>query len=188
MDHFPHPILFIIIIIIVIIIILLTFSFSHQHWLLVFHRNLSDNKSSQVCRTFLSVLTDLKNAVVWSFWQLFQTRTNICYHRHPHVPQFFFFFGFLLCFVLFFFRSLARSKYFVYFSLSFIFTLWSAGTSKSTRWQFLIFFLIYLFILWINIRSSLVALIRWPVCITKSLGILYVSYSRTDSGLCMYHW
>ena len=39
--------------------------FSHQLTLMVFHRILSDSKSPQVFRTFLSILADLNNAVVW---------------------------------------------------------------------------------------------------------------------------
>ena len=29
--------------------------------------------------------------------------------------------------------------------------------------------------------------IRWSVCISKSQSSLYLSFSRTDSGLCIYH-
>ena len=47
-----------------------------------------------------------------------------------------------------FFSSLARSKYFSSSLPSFSFTLWSAGTAKSTRWQ-------VLFFLSIKTRSSL---------------------------------
>ena len=52
------------------------------------------------------------------------------------------------------------------FSLSFSFTLWSAGAAKST-----------------------IRLLRLddPFCIAKSQRILCVSFSRTDSGLCIYH-
>ena len=35
--------------------------------------------------------------------------------------------------------------------------------------------------------SSRLAEIRWSVCISKSQKILCVSFSRTDSGLCIYH-
>ena len=50
-----------------------------------------------------------------------------------------------------YFSSLARSKYLSIFSLSFIFTLSSAGKAKSTRWQVL--FLSFLFILFFLIMS-----------------------------------
>ena len=47
------------------IIVLFLERFSHQRCLMVFHWSLSDNKSPQVSRTLLSILADLKNAVVW---------------------------------------------------------------------------------------------------------------------------
>ena len=88
------------------------------------------------------------------------------YDFHPHVPQFF--------------SSLVRSKYLSFFSISFSFTLWFAGTSKSTIWQVLFFMLI-------NTRSGLLAVIKWSVCISKSRGFYESPFSRTDSGLCVYH-
>ena len=51
----------------------------------------------------------------------------------------------------FFFSSLARSRYFSHFSLSFSFTLWSAGTAKSTIRQVLFFFC------WLSL-----GLVVWP--------------------------
>ena len=76
-----------------------------------------------------------------------------------------------------FFRSLRRFRY---FSLSFSFTLWSAGTSKSTI-RLVLFFL--LSISW----SGRLVEIGWTVYISKSRRTLCVSFSRTDSGLCTYH-
>ena len=81
----------------------------------------------------------------------------------------------------FFFISLARSRYLSLFSHSFSFILWSAGTAKSTILQIF-------FILLIIIRSSLRAEIRWSVCISKSHRSLWVSFSRTGGGLCIYHF
>ena len=46
------------------LIILPIANFFHQFYLLVFHRSLSDNKSTQVSWTLLSILTDLNSAVV----------------------------------------------------------------------------------------------------------------------------
>ena len=40
-------------------------SFSHQRLLMVFRGNLKHRKSPQVFRTFLSILADLRNVVVW---------------------------------------------------------------------------------------------------------------------------
>ena len=47
--------------IIIIIIISCLVNFSHQFVLVRFHKSLSDNKSSQISRTSLSILTDLNN-------------------------------------------------------------------------------------------------------------------------------
>ena len=84
-----------------------------------------------------------------------------------------------------FFHSLARSMYLFFFSHSFSFILWSAGTAKSTILQIL-FFLFFLFLL-IIIRSGLLAEIRWSVCMSKSYRSLGVSFSRTSAGLCIYY-
>ena len=39
----------------------------------------------------------------------------------------------------------------------------------------------------IIIRSSCLAEIRWSICISKSQRSLCVSFTRTDSGLCIFH-
>ena len=43
------------------------------------------------------------------------------------------------------------------------------------------------FLFFIIIRSGLRAEIRWSVCISKSHRSLWVSFSRTGAGLCIYH-
>ena len=80
-----------------------------------------------------------------------------------------------------FFSSRARSRYVSFFSYSFSFILWSAGTAKSTIFQ-------VLFCLLIIIRSGLLAEIRWSVCMSKSHKSLCVSFSRTGARLCIYHF
>ena len=90
-----------------------------------------------------------------SRWRLFQT------HQLQLVSPF------PTWFVLFF-SSLAMSKYQLIFSLSFIFILWSAKTTKSTM-------------------NGLLAEICWSVCISKSQRILCLSFSWTDSGVCIYN-
>ena len=84
-----------------------------------------------------------------------------------------------------FFNSLARSRFLYFFSLSFRFILWSAGTAKSTILQIL--FLFFFFFLLIIMRSGLLAGIRLSVCILKSHRSLCESFSRTGAGLCIYH-
>ena len=77
-----------------------------------------------------------------------------------------------------FFNSLARSWY-LSSSLSFNFTLWSAGTATSTIFKFSFLLII--------IRSGRLTEIRWSVCMSKFHRSLCVSFSRTDAGLCIYH-
>ena len=79
-----------------------------------------------------------------------------------------------------FFNSLARSRYLSFFSHSFRFILWSAGTAKSTILQILFFLLLLLLII---IRSGLLT----GICMLKSHRSLFVSFSRTGVGLCIYH-
>ena len=79
-----------------------------------------------------------------------------------------------------FFNSLPRSRYLSFFSHSFSFILWSAGTAKSTILQVLFFLLII-------IRSGLLAEIRRSVCMSMSHRSLCVLFSRTGAGLCIYH-
>ena len=71
-----------------------------------------------------------------------------------------------------FFNSLARLRYLSFFSHSFSFNLWSAGTAKST-------------ILLIIIRSGLLAEIRWSVCMTKSIRV-YASHFLGQVLGCAY--
>ena len=44
------------------------------------------------------------------------------------------------------------------------------------------------FLLLITTRFGCQAEIKQSVCISKSLRSLCISFSRTDSGLCIYHW
>ena len=150
---------------------------------MVFHRRLSDGKSSEVFGTLLSILVDLNNAVVW----MVSTRPIISKSSSPFmnplvtVPRAPITIGITVTFMFYgFLSSLARSRYLSFFSLSFNFALWSAGTAKSTIRQVLSFLLI---ITW----SGHLAEIRWSVCISKSQKNLCVSFSRIDSWLCIYH-
>ena len=77
-----------------------------------------------------------------------------------------------------FFNSLSR--YLSVFSFSFNFTQWSARTAKFPIWQVLFFVLIIT-------RSGRLAENRWSVCMSKSQRSLCDSFSRTDSGLYIYH-
>ena len=76
------------------------------------------------------------------------------------------------CIFLEFFCSLARYRYLPIFSLSFIFTLSSAGTVKSTSWQVLFFLLI-------NARFDFLVGIWWSDRISKLQRFLCVSFAKT---------
>ena len=128
---------------------------------MVFHWSLSDSKSPQVSRTCLSILAVLSNAVAWIFSTRLPTSKSSRPFNNPFVtvPNAPITIGTIVTFMFYsFFNSLARSRYLSFFSLSFRFILWSAGTAKSTILQIL-------FLLSIIMRSSLLAGIRWSVCI-----------------------
>ena len=152
---------------------------------MVFHWNLSDNKSPQVSRTRLSILAVLSNAVFWIVSNLPPISKSARLFNNPLVtvpnaPIT------IVTIVTFMFHSfcisLARSRYLSLFALSFRFILWSDGTAKSTTLQILFFFLLL-----IIMRSDLLAGIMWCVCMLKSHRSLCESFSRTGAGLCIYH-
>ena len=78
-----------------------------------------------------------------------------------------------------FFSSRARSRFSSLFTFFFSFTLLSAGTAMSTIRP------VPLFLLTIT-RSSRLVEINWFICISKSQRMLYISFSRTYSWLCIY--
>ena len=150
---------------------------------MVFHWSLSDSKSHQVSRTRLSILAVLSNAVVCIVSTHPLTSKSYRPFNNPlvTVPNAPFTIGTIVTFMFHsFFNSLARSGYLYFFSLSFRFILWSAGTAKSTILQIL-------FLLLIIMRSGVLAGIRWSVCMLKSHRSLCESFSRTDAGVCIYH-
>ena len=141
---------------------------------MVFHWSLNDSKSRQVSRTRLRILIVLSTAVVW----LVSTRPPTSKSSRPFnnplviVPKAPITIGKIVTFMFHsFFNSLARSRYLPFFSLSFRFILWSAGTAKSTILQILFFFFLL-----IIIRSGLLAGIRWSVCMLKFHRSLCKSY------------
>ena len=98
---------------------------------MVFHWSLSHSKSPQVSRTLLSILAVLNNAIVW----MVSTRPPASKSSSPFsnplvtVPNTPITIGIIVTFMLHnFFNSLARSRYLSFFSRSFSFTQWSAGT------------------------------------------------------------
>ena len=121
--------------------------------LVVFHRSQSDYKSTQVSRTLLSILADLNNAVVWVVSSRPPTFKSSSPFNNPlvTVPKA----TITIVTYMFhnFFNSLSRSRYLSFFSHSFSFILWSAGTAKSTILQILLFFF-FLFVDYYLVWSS----------------------------------
>ena len=115
---------------------------------MVFHWSLSDSKSPQVSRTLFSILAVPNNAVIW----IVSTRPPTSKSSRPFnntlvaMPRVPITTGTIVTFMFHsFFNSLARSRYLSFFSHSFSFILWSAGTAKSTILQILFFFLLWVF-------------------------------------------
>ena len=136
-----------------------------SHWIL------SDSKSPQVSRTLFSILADLNNAVVRmvSNCPIISKSSNPCINPLVTVPRAPITIGINITFTFHsFFNSQARSRYLSFFLLSFNFTLWSAGTAKSTIWQVLYFLLTI-------IKSGHLAEIRWSVYISLLSVVVVVA-------------
>ena len=127
-------------------------SFSHQRKLMVFRWSLCDSKSSQVSRTLLSILVNLKSSVIWMFFTRVLISNSSRSFTDPlvSVSSAPIIIGITVTFMSHcFFSFLARFRYLSLFSPSFNFTQWSAGTEKSTIRQvlwgvpFLFFFFFY---------------------------------------------
>ena len=122
---------------------------------MVFHWSLSDSESPQISRTLLSIQAVLNN-VVWMISTRPPTSKSSSPFSNPLVTVLnapITIDIIVTCMFHSFFNSLARLRYLSFFSLSFSFILWSAGTAKSTILQVLFFLLII-------IRSGLLAEIR----------------------------
>ena len=149
---------------------------------MVFHWSLSDSKSPQVSRTFLSILAVLSNAVIW----IVSTRPPTSKSSRPFnnpsvtVPNAPITIGTVVTFMFHsFFNSLARSR--VLILLFTYLQIYSDLFIKSTILQISLSFVD---VLW---GRALLAGIRWSVCMLKSQRSLCESFSRTGAGLCIYH-
>ena len=112
---------------------------------MVFHWSLSDSKSPQVSRTRLGILAVLSSAVIWIVSTHLPTSKSSRPFNNPLVtmPKAPITIGTIVTSMFHsFFNSLARSRYLSFFSYSFSFILWSAGTAKSTILQIFFFLLI----------------------------------------------
>ena len=147
--------------------------------------SLSDNKSLRVARTLLSILADLNNAVVWMFStrHVISKSSSPCTNPLMTVPRSPIKIGIIVTFMFHsFLNSLARSRYLFHSVVH-----WDGKVHNSASSLFFGFFFFFFFFLLIIIRSGRLADICWSVCISKSQKSLCVPFSRTDSGLCIYH-
>ena len=91
---------------IIIIIISLYVSSLHQRQLVVFTRRQSDSKFSQVSRNLLSILADLKNALVWVVLIRLKISIYYLFYYYKILSLFFLFFFFSsFSFIVLFFQS-----------------------------------------------------------------------------------
>ena len=147
---------------------------------MVFHWSLSDSKSPQVSRTLLRIMAGLNKDVVR--WHSFVLRFSTFFALSkpvgivPSAPITIGIIGTLMFHR--FFSSRERSKYLFLVSLFLIFPCGWRGRVKSTRQLSLSLSLSFLVIFWIWCRDLIVS---------QNPREFYVSCSKTDSGLCIYH-
>ena len=153
-----------------------------------FHWSLSDGKSPQVSWTLLSILAVLNNADVWmvSTHPPTSKSTSPFSNHLVTVPNAPITIGIIVTYIFnSFFNSLARSRYLSFFSHSFSFILWSAGTAKSTILQVLFFSFFFFFFCWL-----LLGLVFWQrlgdPCVWQSPIGVYVCYFLGQVLGCSY--
>ena len=143
---------------------------------MVFHWSLSDNKSPQISRTLLIILTVLKNAVVW----MVSTRPPISKSSSPFINPLVtvtkapITIAIIVTFMFHsFFNSLVRSRYLSFFSLSFSFILWSAGTAKFTILQVLFFVVVVdYYKVWLRLGDPFVSQSPIGICASDCPGLM----------------
>ena len=114
---------------------------------MVFHWSVSYSKSPQVFRVLFRILAVLNNAVVWMVSTRPPTSMSSSSFSNPlvSVPNAPITIGIIVtCMFHGFSNSLARSRNLCFFSFSFSFIMWAAGTAKSTILQVLFLFLLLL--------------------------------------------
>ena len=133
---------------------------------MVFHWSLSDSKSPQLSRVLLSILAILNNAVVWMVSTRPPTSKSSSPFSNPlvTVPNAPITIGIIVtCMFHSFFNSRARSRYLSFFSHSFSFILWSAGTSKST----IIIIIINIKFQWVFSHQHWLVIFHWSLSDSK---------------------
>ena len=111
---------------------------------MVFHWSLRDSKIPQVSRTLPRILVVLNNVVVWMVPTRPPTSKSSSPFSNPLVTVLNapITIGIIVTCMFHSFFHFPRSRYLSFFSHSFSFILWSAGTAKSTILQVLFFLLV----------------------------------------------
>ena len=150
---------------------------------MIFQCSSTDIKSPQVTRTLLRILANHNYTVIWMVFihlPIFNSSRSLSKPLGT-IPSAPITIGITITFMFYsFLSSLAMSQYLLIFSLSLIFTQWSARMANSTPWQVLFSSLIFIW-------SGVLAGIKWSARISKSQQILCISFSRIDSALYIYH-
>ena len=133
---------------------------------MVFHWSLSDRKSPQVIWILFSILAFVNNAEVWMVSTRPPTSKSSSPFNNPSmtVPRAPITIGMIVTLHVSYFFQFTSKVRLSYFSLSFSFILWSAGTANSTISPVFFFF----FFLLIIIKTGRLAEIRWSICMSKS--------------------
>ena len=143
---------------------------------MICHWSLSDSKFLQVSRTLLSILADLNNAAVW----MVSTRSHISNSSSPFtsplvtVPSATSTIGITVIYMCHSFFSVLLQGLGTYLSFRFLSVLF-CGQPERQSLLFGRFFLLTI------TRSGLLVEIKLSVCISKSLMILCISFSWTNS-------
>ena len=141
-----------------------------------FDGSLRDGKSLQGSKTFLSILTDLNNTVVWTDSNpspIPNSSSPLSKHLEtvPSVPNTS---GITVNLIFHnFLSSLARSKYLSLFSFSLIFTMSSVGMAKFTIRQVFYFYKFSL--------GQVILLGLGDTIVSQNLSEFYFSFCKTDS-------
>ena len=141
---------------------------------MVFPWSLSDSRSPQVSRTLLSILAVLNNVIVWMVSTRPPTSKSSSPFSNPlvTVPNAPIPIGIIVNFVEI---------------LILLFTFFQSYSDVNRDSKIDNFASSLFLLLLIITRSGLLAEIRWSVCMSKSHRSVYVLFSRTGAGLCIYH-
>ena len=148
---------------------------------MISHWSLSDSKSLQVSWTLLSFLANLNNAVVWmvSTRPLISKSSSPCTNPLVTVLRATITIGITITFIFHsFFQFPSKVEVLIFLFVAFQFysvVSWDSKVYTSASSLFLLFIT----------RSGHLDEIRWSVCISKHQWSLCISFSRTDSGLCI---